>query len=143
MYVWGLVLAQGGANDALGPNIGPWANLGAISALIGLCVWIMTKYIPDLNSSERSERVAQRSDFIKELAGQRTEFMTTLRDQRLDFVKAMNDRDARVEAAFDRGQMALSKLSDTFNVLHDDMAKIGEAVDNLENSWIAKRGAGN
>lgn len=78
------VIAQG--TEALGPTLGPWANLTAVAALILLLVWMVTKFMPQLMKEQREERE-------KIAAVERQERM----EQRDSFLQTIHNRDVRIE----------------------------------------------
>lgn len=54
-------------------NLGPWADLGSIGAMIGIVVWGVTKGIPGITQRFAEELRQQRDDFRVEIQESRAQ----------------------------------------------------------------------
>lgn len=118
-------IAQGA--EALGPAIGPWANLTAVATLIGLCVWIITKYIPGLMATQEKERTSIASVERSERTQQRADFVAEMNEQRRDFLTALAKRDEMTETAISAGRQSIDKLADTVGVLSTGVDRLNDS----------------
>ena len=73
------LLAQG--SEALGPTLGPWANLAAVTVMIGLLVWMVTTFMPKLMAQQREEREKIASTERAEREGLRISFLNAIQER--------------------------------------------------------------
>lgn len=102
-HAWIAVLAENA--DAIS-SFSPYAALGANGVLVCLCVWLITKHMPQREKEERESRAQAAKEFSDQLTAIRTGFDAQLNAQRAqsgDLAKS--------------GHMAVTLLSESFHEL--------------------------
>lgn len=103
MLEWTPILAE---HTDVVSSFSPYAALGANSVLVGLCVWLITKHMPQREKEEREARAQAAKEFADELRAIRTGF-----DAQLNAQRAQSGELAK------SGHMAVQLLSESFHEL--------------------------
>ena len=98
-----------------------WLNVGAVSACVGLVIWMMTRGLPGLIERFISETSKQREDYKEELKSQRDESRRDATEQRDMFRDEMVHQREMTKTLVSEGHTAIQSVSRSVDLLREEI----------------------
>ena len=111
---WFSILADAPDNMA---SFSPYAALGANAALVGMCVWLITKHMPERDREDREARDKHAKEEREARDRSDALFAQQLREINLDFGKQLDSQRKQSSDLAHAGQSAVTALSEAFHEL--------------------------
>lgn len=111
------MLAQA-TDSGVGVTLAPWTNLAAVTVIVGLFAWLLTKHIP-----AREQRAEERQDARDKLNQDRLDRIQQ------EFLAALKMREETSRVAAQMGQNSMQAI---VQGQHDMMTTIDEACESLK-----------